>query len=326
MAKVVAFHRDLQAITGSAIGERFGRVFYGKRIANMYLTRGPALTDLYRPADMAFGDLNGDGRDELVVCNFGIGTGDVSIYEKEKDGFAYKTKPLVTLVHESGSVECEIHDFDGDGLLDVAALISDARERFVVYLNRGDFQFEAKTIIESHPSFGYVGFQLVDFNQDGHMDIITVNGDNVDSDPYNTLKRFHGIRIYLGEGKMSFTESYFYPMYGAYGVEASDFDLDGDIDIAAIAFNPDFNSDQPENFVLLEQTGDLQFEAKTHPSTYNGRWLTIDAGDLDQDGDKDIVLGAGYIPAGLALNNEALLLEMLSKGPPLLFLENKAIE
>jgi hypothetical protein len=46
---------------------------------------------------------------------------------------------------------------------------------------------------------------------------MTVNGDNVDSDPYNTLRNYHGVRVFLNEGGLRFRQAYFYPMYGALG-------------------------------------------------------------------------------------------------------------
>jgi len=312
-------------LSGDFIGGRAGRIFYGRRMGDIYVTQGVALTDLYRPADMAMGDLDGDGVPEMVVANFGIETGDVSVYRRSGDGVRFETEPVATLHHGPGAVKVALHDFDGDGRLDVAALISDARENFSIFLNRGGLQFERRVIIEKHPAFGYVGFELVDFDRDGRVDIVTVNGDNGDSDPYNTLKRDHGIRIYLNQGGLRFEERWFYPMYGAYGVEVRDFDLDGDFDLAANAFHPDFDAEHPEGFVYLEQTAPFTFAARTHPATFEGRWLTIDAGDLDGDGDDDIVLGAGYVPAGLSISNPELLERMVESGPALLFLENRAI-
>ena len=192
-----------------------------------------------------------------------------------------------------------------------------------MFLNQGEGNFEEHILFKSHPAWGFASFQLADINQDGHVDIIAANGDNPDADPYNTLKRYHGIRIYLNGGNLDFEEAYFYPMYGAYHIRIHDYDLDGDLDLAACSFYPDFEAEEPENFVYLEQTVDMQFAPKHHPATQGGRWMTMDAGDLDQDGDVDIVLGATYIPVGLPKTQEAQLHEQLENGPTLLFLENQ---
>ena len=103
-------------------------------------------------------------------------------------------------------------------------MASAARENVSLFINDGKDGFEQKVLWEKHPSFGYIGFEVHDFDGDGAMDILTLNGDNGDSDPYNTLKRDHGIRIYLNRGELNFEEAYFYPMYGVYGVEIADFD------------------------------------------------------------------------------------------------------
>ena len=119
------------------------------------------------------------------------------------------------MINRPGAVRAQLHDFNGDNHLDIAVLMSDAREGFYILINNGANEFEINTVFETHPSYGHTYFELQDFNSDGLMDIMTVNGDNVDSDPYNTLKNFHGIRIYLNQGDLSFDEAYFYPMYGA---------------------------------------------------------------------------------------------------------------
>ena len=253
------------------------------------------IDDLYRLAAMDVADVNGDDIVDFVVCGFGTRQGNVALYLSQSDG-SYREQELIS---RPGAVTAKFHDFNGDDHLDIAVLLSDALEGFYILTNDGANQFESTTVFETHPSYGHTLFELQDFNNDGLMDILTVNGDNVDSDPYNTLKNFHGIRIYLNRGNLHFDEAYFYPMYGAFGARAGDFDNDGDLDIAAISFYPNFEIDGRESFVYLQNDGELEFSAYTTPELVNGRWMTIGVGDLDGDADIDIVLGGAYIPTGM---------------------------
>jgi hypothetical protein len=268
------------------------------------------IDDLYRMAAMGVADFNGDGTIDFVVCGFGTRQGNVALYESQSDGSYVEN----VLISRPGAVKAEIYDFNGDGYLDIAVLLSDAREGFYILTNNGANQFESTTVIETHPSYGHVYFELQDFNDDGLMDIMTVNGDNVDSDPYNTLKNYHGVRIYLNRGNLSFEQAYFYPMYGAFGAAAGDFDNDGDLDIAAISFYPDFNLEQRESFVYLQNNGGMDFSAHTTPELVNGRWMTIGAGDLDGDSDVDIVLGGANIPVGMFAHMDTY--EALARSAP----------
>ena len=272
---------------------------------------------LYRMADMEMADLNGDGRVDIIVCGFGVLAGGVSWFESRPDG-NYFERPLLAL---PGAVRAQVHDFNGDGLPDIAVLVSQAREGFHILINRGDGRFEDRTIFETHPGYGHTYFELQDFNGDGLADLLVVNGDTVDSDPYNTPKNYHGLRIYLNRGGLRFEEAWFYPMHGAFVARARDFDGDGDLDVAAISFYPDFASDRPESFTYLENLGGLKFAACSHEATLTGRWMTLDAGDIDGDGDVDLVLGGGYIPVGMFAYMD-LYHRLAETGPPVLILKN----
>ncbi len=275
------------------------------------------LDQLYRMADMKPADVNGDGVLDFIVCGFGGISGNVSLYASQSDG-SYAESVLLNL---PGAVKAEVHDFNDDGLPDIMILVADAREGLHILENLGNGQFDQHTVFETHPAYGHTYFELHDFNDDGRMDVLAVNGDNVDSDPYNTRKRYHGVRIYLNRGEYAFDEAYFYPMYGAFIAKAADFDADGDLDIAAISFYPEFTAARPESFAYLQNDGSLSFEAYSSEEVMRGRWMTMDIGDIDGDDDVDVVLGGGYIPVGM-FGQMDLYEELARSGPPALILKN----
>ena len=81
-------------------------------------------------------------------------------------------------------------------------------------------------------------------------------------------------------------------LIGAFKAVAADFDGDGDLDLAAISFFPDLARSPEEAFLYFENLGGMRFKASTIPLGTRGRWLTLEAGDLDGDGDLDMILGS----------------------------------
>jgi len=274
------------------------------------------LTNLQRPTHTSYGDVNKDGIEDLLISEFGHRAGRLMWYEGRADG-GYT--PHV-LLNEPGAITSYLRDLDGDGRNDIVAAFGQSREGVHIFHNIGDGSFRHSYALPLPPTYGTNFFALHDFNDDGFVDILATNGDNGDY-VSEYPKPHHGIRIYLNDGRNTFVEQFFFPMYGASKALAVDFDADGDLDIAGIAMFADFMRHPEAGFVYLENQGDLQFDAAHTPEAADGRWVAMDAGDMDGDEDIDIVLGSfiegpGAVPA-------VLMQRWRDLQRPLLYLENQ---
>ena len=107
-------------------------------------------------------------------------------------------------------------------------------------------------------SSSVTGSSVFDFEGDGDLDLLATNGDNGDIDP-PPFKAYHGIRLYLNNGRNEFKEAFYWPQNGAFGALPEDFDGDGDMDILAISYFPNYIESREESLVYLENQGGLKF-------------------------------------------------------------------
>jgi hypothetical protein len=242
------------------------------------------IDSLKRPVHFEKADFNLDGREDLVVCAFGNYTGALVILENTGSGYVRHTVSVLP-----GARRVIVKDFNGDKRPDILALFTQGDEQISLLTNAGNFTFRVATLLRFSPVMGSSYFDIADFNNDGAWDILYTNGDNAD---YSiVLKPYHGIHIYLNDGKNQFTESWFHPMPGCSKAVAHDFDSDGDLDLAAISFFPDFERNPERGFVYFQREGD-QYIPHTTAMGAAGRWLLMETLDIDGDRDLDLLLGA----------------------------------
>jgi hypothetical protein len=292
-----------------------GRLLRLGRDGDAFVRPVSVISDLPRPVHAAYADLNGDGREDVLTCGFGNVNGAFSWWENTGTGLYAEH----VLLDRAGATRCEVADLNGDGRPDVVVQMAQAREGLYWFENLGGGRFEPHVIQEFHPLWGSASFQLVDFNRDGQPDLLVANGDN--GEYRSPLKPYHGVRLYLNDGRNRFREAYFFPMNGAYKALAADFDGDGRLDIAAISYFPDYDGRRAESFVVLFNDGGMNFRARSVDEGMAGRWLVMDVGDLDGDGDPDIVLGAANrVPFKVP---KELFAAWEERGPTLMILRNR---
>lgn len=299
---------------------RQGKLLRFEREGDNWVRGVEVLTGLPRPTSVAFGDLDGDGRDDIAVSGFGHVEGALSWWQRDGHRLIERV-----LLERPGATRVEIADLNGDGRPDLVVQMAQAQEGLYWFENQGDGRFEMRVIAEFPPVWGGSGLVVADVDADGHPDLLVTNGD---SGEYASPPRpYHGLRLYRNRTKRgggsgpSFEEVWFFPLPGAYGAKVADFDGDGDADVAVIAFFPDYAQRREGAFVVLWNEGNLKFRPETLDEGMSGRWLVMDVGDLDGDGWPDIALGAANRGAFAAPAELQKAWE--ERGPTVLLLRNR---
>jgi len=138
------------------------------------------------PTGLTAGDLNGDGRTDLVVADqgsfYGAGNGVLHVYLGNADG-SFTAAPLPSTSATVYTVAA-LGDLNADGVLDlvVAGEVIDPNSGAMtpnVYtlLGNGDGTFQASNTLAlaGTDGIGATTIALADFNQDGALDVVVGN-------------------------------------------------------------------------------------------------------------------------------------------------------
>jgi hypothetical protein len=295
-----------------------GRLVQYDFVRDDSLQFGRILIDsLFRPVFVRQFDFDGDGRNEFLICEYGDNRGRLALYKY--NGSTYDRQVLDP---SPGAIRFEIRDMTGDGHPDIVALFAQADERIVLFENdgKGDFAGRHRILARFPPVYGSMYFSMHDFNGDGSMDILYVNGDNFDYS--RVLKPYHGVRILENDGKNGFVERYFFPVYGAARAEVADFDKDGDLDILTTSNFADFQRHPERGIMYLENVGAYTFKPFAFTVASGNQWNLTATADLNRDGWLDVIIGAMNL-GNIAKMQRRFTGQTLDTGnDPVLFFEN----
>jgi hypothetical protein len=178
------------------------------------------------PVNLALGDVNGDGKLDVVaaiyrdIANFTSG-GNRPIYLLPGDGKGGLSQgPMVDLAE--GTAALTLSDLNGDGRLDLAVATGNGSAGWVqISLGNGNGTFQATQSYKTGAGYA-LALAVADVNHDGKLDLVTANANGT-------------ISVLLGNGNGTFQAPLSFGSGTAYAALAvGDFNGDGYPDLAAI--------------------------------------------------------------------------------------------
>lgn len=231
------------------------------------------------PHFVTSGDLNGDGKKDLIVANDGIGG--VGIMLGNNDGTFGAPTTLTAPADTFGSKRVAVGDLNGDNKQDLVWVnYNDAN--ISVLLGNGDGTFQS-AVTYAAGSFP-IAVAVSDLNGDGKLDVAVSNGS-------------WNINVLLGNGNGTLQATTQYAA-GGYAIGIVAVDLTGDGKPELVTAN-----NTAANVSVFVNNGNGTYQAAVNYGAGPSPWA-VAAGDFNGDGKQDIVVSnVGDSTVSLLLGN-----------------------
>ena len=241
---------------------------------------------------IAVGDLDGDRDQDVIFCNGTVKRQNVVYVNNGKASFTSLSATGMPKDQDNTNA-IAYGDVDGDGNLDlVLGIDTNVAKQDRLYLGDGNGGFTDVTKFAMPKVFGRTtAVVLEDVDRDGDLDLVTALAGPYAGRP-NTL--------FLGNGKGSFTDVTSARMPGlsnnTTSLLAGDVDGDGDLDLV-LGNSPKFRFGHPPSYYegenrLYLNNGSGKFTNSVGAIPQQKNWtVALALGDIDRDGDVDIVFG-----------------------------------